>query len=572
MKKILLSLSGACLVLSAASCSSEPVDTQGSGGSGMGASTSSGGNGDPAGSGSTSGTGGTLGGGGGTGSGSTGNGSGGLDSGNTGGDGAGTGSSPGSGGDGAGAGGSATGGEGNVVVERPPLVTSAEGAYWKVGELTSASGAANITVTATAKQKWTGFGGTFNEKGWDALSVLSESERDRAIKLLFSASEGANFAWGRIPIGASDYAMDRYTLNETAGDNDMVNFSIARDKMRLIPYIHAAQAVKSDIRFWGSPWTPPSWMKTPASIDGTDPDINGNNATFEAFMKEDATTLEAFALYLTRFVEEYATEGIVMDHIEPQNEPGYSSRYPSCRWKAGLLGTFVGAHLAPMFKEHQLDTDIWFGTLSNDNTYNDHIGGLTGDAAAAVKGVGLQWNTMSHVGTLAQQGYQVLQTEHRCGNYPFTVTGAPAFNPNKPPNDYAYAIESWGYLRDWIKAGVNAYSAWNMVLDTEGKNLDAVRPWPQNALLVVDRTAKTLAATPTYYVFRHFSYFVDPGADRLDVTGGDAVAFKNPDGSTVVILYNSGASAAQTNVAVGGTTVGVQVPGKGFATIHVEAS
>jgi glucosylceramidase len=36
------------------------------------------------------------------------------------------------------------------------------------------------------------------------------------------------------------------------------------------------------------------------------------------------------------------------------------------------------------------------------------------------------------------------------------------------PNDQAYAVESWGLIRDWIKAGVTAYSTWNMVLDTVG--------------------------------------------------------------------------------------------------------
>ena len=30
----------------------------------------------------------------------------------------------------------------------------------------------------------------------------------------------------------------------------------------LIPYVKAAQAVNGNIRFWASPWTPPTWMKT----------------------------------------------------------------------------------------------------------------------------------------------------------------------------------------------------------------------------------------------------------------------------------------------------------------------
>ena len=86
------------------------------------------------------------------------------------------------------------------------------------------------------------------------------SVRDR-VGLLMFGEDGIHFAWGRIPMGSSDYAMDRYTLNETANDTTMANFSIERDKEKLIPYIKAAQAINPDLRFWASPWTPPTWMK-----------------------------------------------------------------------------------------------------------------------------------------------------------------------------------------------------------------------------------------------------------------------------------------------------------------------
>ena len=110
------------------------------------------------------------------------------------------------------------------------------------------TGNADITVEDTNElQAWTGFGGSFNEKGWEALAALSQADRDKAIQLLFDEADGANFISGRIPIGASDYAMNRYTLNDNAGDNAMAQFSIERDKMRLIPYIKAAMAVRPDI-------------------------------------------------------------------------------------------------------------------------------------------------------------------------------------------------------------------------------------------------------------------------------------------------------------------------------------
>ncbi len=458
-------------------------------------------------------------------------------------------------------GGAATGG--SAPVERPGLVTSGPGSYWQEGEPTVGGGNASIAVDENATyQTWIGFGGTFNEAGWDALAELDPAEIDLALRLLFDAREGAHFAWGRIPIGASDYAMDRYTLAETPNDYAMDSFSIDRDRQRLIPYIKAAQAVNPELQFWGSPWSPPAWMKDSNNINGTDP-----NETFTSHMLSDAQTLQAYALYFARFVEEYAGEGIHIDHVQPQNEPGYATRYPSCLWDPGLLGTFVGEYLGPTFQSRGLDTEIWFGTLSNADTYNDHMGGLTGTAAGYTVGVGLQWNTMGHVQTLSNQGYLVMQTEHKCGNYPWESA---TFNPDSPPNDHAYAVESWGLIRDWLNAGVHIYSAWNMVLDTAGQNLDEYRAWPQNALLVVDRSAKTLTATPAYYVFRHLSYFIDPGAVRLGTSGGDAVAFRNPDGSVVTVVHNSGSQAAQTTVAVGGTTLQFQVPGQGWATVNWE--
>ena len=59
-------------------------------------------------------------------------------------------------------------------------------------------------------------------------------------------------------MGASDYAMSWYTLDDTAGDYAMANFSIARDREKLIPFIKAALQVKPDIHLWASPWVVPA--------------------------------------------------------------------------------------------------------------------------------------------------------------------------------------------------------------------------------------------------------------------------------------------------------------------------
>ena len=44
-----------------------------------------------------------------------------------------------------------------------------------------------------------------------------------------------------------------------------------------------------------------------------------------------------------------------------------------------------------------------------------------------------------------------------------------------------------------------------------GGKLFTHRAWPQDALLTVDTSKKTLNITPAYYVFRHLSQFVVPG-------------------------------------------------------------
>lgn len=459
---------------------------------------------------------------------------------------------------------SATGGATSASTSstRPPLITSADGAFWKTGTVTPVTtGTADVTADDASKnQQWNGFGGTFNEAGWDALSVLSASDKQLALTYLFDAANGANFVYGRLPIGASDYALSRYTLDDsTSADYNMDNFSIERDKQSLILYIKAALAVKSDIHLWASPWTPPAWMKDNNNIDA------GN-------MKDDAKVLTAFALYLEKFVQAYAAEGVTIEAIHPQNEPGYSPPYPSCAWTEALYIKFIRDYLGPKFTQDNITAQIWCGTMSapSDGTIAKDLAKDT-KAMSYVKGFGLQWNTKDAIPTLQATKQPIMQSEHKCGNYSFSTDywDNSKYDANKPQNDYAYGVESWKNIRDWIKAGVNAYSAWNMVLDTSGKNLNATTPWHQDALLTVDRTAKKLTATPAYYVFRHLSQYVAPKSTLIGVTGAgasDALAFKNPDGTTVVVMYNSGA-AKKAIVSVGGTKLQFDMPSNGFATV-----
>jgi len=449
---------------------------------------------------------------------------------------------------------------GGTPMPSTALITSAANAYWKTDakwtEVTS--GNATVTVNDTEAQSWEGFGGAFNELGWSYLT--SKDMQDKALQLLFG-DDGCRFAWGRIPIGASDYATSRYTDDEVSSGSDtsMSSFSIDRDKEKLIPYIKAAQAVKSDIKFWGSPWTPPTWMKaTPYLSPG-----NPVNAFDGGTMKSDDATLKAHAQYFVKWVQAFQEQGIKIEYVAPQNEPNYQQNYPSCHWDTANFVKFVGSYLGPALTAANLSTKVMDGTLSNTSGDSDIGQQVLKDSTAKsfVGAIGVQWgmaaaNQVSTLKGLAG-GIPIWISEHQCGGTMGST--APA------PNDLGYAKDSWGYIRDAVKNGLTAYNAWNMVLDKGGLGIDNTRKWPQNALLVAD--SGQVNATPAYYVFRHVSQYVDPGAKVVGTSTNDSVAFKNPDGSIVAAMYNSGGANANYIVSIGGKKLQFSMPAAGWATV-----
>jgi glucosylceramidase len=473
---------------------------------------------------------------------------------------------------------------GGASFVEPELVTSGKDDYWKVGTLTKGGTAATVTVKTTGDglaQAWDGFGGTFNEKGAQMLMGLDAAKQAEIMKKLFDVKDGIGFTWGRIPIGPSDYAIERYNFQDSA----TATFSIEHDKTAsatskapIMPFIKAAIAVKADIKFWGSAWTPPPWMKD-------------NKAYDKGSM--DKANFTAYADYLVNWIKAYEAEGIKINFIVPQNEPGWAQAYPSCAWGSykdgntahygtAYLGDFVKNNLSQKMTDAKLTTDIWYGTFSNDGAFPDYWANVP--PKNLLKGVTLQWATIAEVEKVVAAGYKVMQSEHQCGNYPWTgvdngdgsykstagttadTADATHFFADYAPNNHLYGEESWTLIKSWIDKGVNSYSAWNLVLDKGGFNLDKVRPWPQNALIVVDGT--TVKYTAAYYVFRHVAEFVEPGATVLKTMGGSALAFKNPDGTVVVTLYNSGAAAATQTVSIDGTMYQVNVPSHGWATVN----
>lgn len=417
---------------------------------------------------------------------------------------------------------------------------------------------ADVKVDITSPgQEIDGFGGAFNEKGWEALLLLAPEKRDEVIKELFDPEEGAKFNICRVPIGASDYAVSRYTLNEIKDDFEMENFSIERDREYIIPYIKAALEHRPDLQVWGSDWTPPTWMKTSEAFDG------GN-------MKDDPRIYEAYALYLARFVEEYRNAGIDIFMVAVQNEPEIERNYPTCLWTPEQFLLFIRDYMGPLFEERNVGAEIMLGTIQ-DEDYSAFPKTVLSDPVANsyVSAIGFQWQGLYSVAQ-TRSNYpdkKIMQTETECGNFYWE----PGYNPDFPQNDWEYGIHTWNKIKDYFNEGVNSYLLWNMILDEEGKSIDSEKPWPQNAAIVVDKNTKEVIYTPMFYAFKHFTFFVEEGANYITTssTRTGAISFLNPDGEIIVILQNDENSPKDLKISTGEYQFNVTLPEMSWSTFIV---
>jgi len=391
--------------------------------------------------------------------------------------------------------------------------TSTPDKQWMKRTVAPSAGRPNLRLSGSRHQTIDGFGGCFNELGWIALNSLPAAGRGKVLRELFHPKEGCRFSLCRLPLGASDYAAEWYSHNENDGDFAMNKFSIARDRQYLLPYIKSALRFRKDLKLFASPWSPPTWMKFPKAH---------NYGTFIMERKY----LDAYAHYFRKFVEAYRREGVTIDKVYPQNEPVADQKFPSCLWTGPEMAAFIGRHLGPTFERAKLDCEIWLGTLNTDD-FNAWPRTVLSDSDAAryVRGIGFQWAGKGQV-QLVHETYPhlpLMQTENECGD---------------GRNTWDYAEYVFGLIRHYLGNGVGAYIYWNMILQPGGPSTWG---WNQNSMVCIDPKKRKATWNPEFYVMKHFSHFVDPGATRLGLCGewtGNALAFENPDGTTALVVHN----------------------------------
>lgn len=112
-----------------------------------------------------------------------------------------------------------------------------------------------------------------------------------------------------------------------------------------------------------------------------------------------------------------------------------------------------------------------------------------------------------------------------------------------------------------------------MILNETGKSSWG---WWQNVLISVDQNTGKVTYNGEYYVFKHFSHFVRPGAKRIMATGpwGNKIAFVNGDGSIVLVLGNTSDKDQEVKITVDDqskTTLAVSLSAHSINTFVIAA-
>jgi len=224
-----------------------------------------------------------------------------------------------------------------------------------------------------------GVGGAFTESGAHAISELSEGQRDKVVKALFSP-DGAHYSLTRAPIASCDFSLTNYTYAPVPGDKDLKHFTIEKDEKYLLPMIHAAQKVEgAEFKILSSPWTAPPWMKTNKTWNGGE------------LEKEHYAT---FSNYIIKYIEAYREEGVDIWGVTPANEPlGNGSNWESIHFTAKEMSEFIGKNLGPDLEKAGLDVKIWAYDQNRDKHLLEWADEILGnpDVARYVAGMAVHW-------------------------------------------------------------------------------------------------------------------------------------------------------------------------------------
>lgn len=407
-----------------------------------------------------------------------------------------------------------------------------------------------------------GFGVAITPSSCYQLSIMEPSARKQLLKKIYS-KDGIGLSVGRLCIGSSDYSPEIYTYDDVEGDRELAHFSIARDEKYVIPMIKEILEIKPDLYLFASPWSPPHWMKTGASICG-------------GYMRNEF--VDCYAEYIIKFIKAYAKHGIKISAITPQNEANtqHSSDMPCCIWHPETEAEFIRI-LKQKLTANALDTKIWMFD-HNFNDVNRVLWSLENCSGLkdACDGVAFHY----YAGTVEQTVPLKKQYPELCLHF---TEGGPRLTDN-----YSTDWCKWGLMIvKALKAGYSSFTGWNLMLDEMGG--PSVGPYTGVCGGLVTRNSQSgeLDYSGQYKAFSHIAPYITktskiyplyvgetlnpeiskyPKCDRAP----EGVIIDSGDGRKLAVVINPNSHSIQTQIELCNKLWYVELRAESISTIIIE--
>ena len=381
-------------------------------------------------------------------------------------------------------------------------------------------------------QQMTGFGAAVTDSSaWLIYNKMSSSQRATLMQKLFDPNQGIGISFVRIPMGSSDFSINGpYSYDDLpAGKSDpnLNSFSITHDRAYILPVLQQARSLNPNLTFMANPWSPPAWMKTNGSMLGT---ANGVTGTL------NSADYGPLAQYFVKFIQAYQAQGIPISAVTPQNEPEYApSSYSGMSWSASGENAFIKNNLSPALQGAGLSTKI----LGYDHNWNDtnFPSTLLNDSTTRNDLAGIAWHCYSGSPTAMTTIYNA---DPAVGAYETECATGAAVTPISTPDLLMQSTQNYA----------KTVELWNLALDPNHGPHSGGCP-DCLGIVTIDQNTGNVTYSNDYYQVGQYSKFVVPGAYHIasNSLGSLAdVAFKNPDGSKVVVAHNDGSSSSSFQV------------------------
>jgi glucosylceramidase len=405
----------------------------------------------------------------------------------------------------------------------------------------------SITVSDTIQQPFDGVGGVLTDSGaWLIYDKLNASQRAAFLEDLFGPA-GAGMNIIKTEQGGTGYDVNPatgkpaspYTYDDIplGTDFSMANFSVGHDDAYIVPLLQDILEINQNLKVFTQPHSPPAWMKTSNDLD------KGNMITTPAYE-------QALADYFVRYAQAYAARHIPIYAQSVQNEPTTTpNTYPGEVLEAGDEANIIG-YLGPAFNKAGLGNVKILGWESNWSVGSNGLSVPPGGVDDGVVYPQTLLNDTAIAPYLSGISY------HCYGGAPSTQSALKAAYPKTDIWDLECAGGAAGlgwsdyfenYLDQFFLPQVKNWGRsvmwWTLVQNqVGGPQLGACGNDFCTPAITIDTSnspAKIIYNFP-YYILAQIGRFVKPGAYVLSSsdTGIAETAFKNPDGSYVLIAWN----------------------------------